>query len=100
MFAGAPLTVSNRQWAADAIDTMRVFDAKQHIVTGLVIGQLPQPSSAATTSNTPTSPLDHCTVVANVNGHIERKAAAADGTGSMYGAQRDRFSAYWLSSYV
>ncbi|KAK8046287.1 hypothetical protein PG996_014351 [Apiospora saccharicola] len=82
MFAGEPLTVSNRKWAADAIDTMRVFDAKQHVMTGLVIGQLPQPSA----TNIPLP--DHCTAVANVNGHIQRKAAAAEwsvagGAGSM-----------------
>ncbi|KAK8136812.1 hypothetical protein PG984_004752 [Apiospora sp. TS-2023a] len=84
MFAGEPLAVSNRKWAADAIGTMRVFDAKQHVMTGLVIKQLPQPSATKDT----VSP-DHCTVVANVNGHIERKAAAAaqssvaGGAGSM-----------------
>ncbi|KAK7935270.1 hypothetical protein PG985_000765 [Apiospora marii] len=78
MFAGEPLVVSNRQWAADAIGMMRALDAKQHVVTGLVIGQLPQPMGAAAgNNNTLLPPPDHCTVVANVNGHIQRKAAAA-----------------------
>ncbi|KAK8034905.1 hypothetical protein PG993_009900 [Apiospora rasikravindrae] len=81
MFAGRPLTVSNRKWAADAVGTMRIFDAKQHVVTGLVIEQLPQPAIAAGVNIASTTP-DTCTVVANVNGHVMRKAAAVTATES------------------
>ncbi|KAK7967528.1 uncharacterized protein PG986_001805 [Apiospora aurea] len=85
MFAGRPLTVSSRKWAADAVGMLRAFDAKQHVVTGLVIEQLPQPAipiiNAAAAAGThvavPSIP-DSCTVVANVNGHIVRKAATAE----------------------
>ncbi|KAK8065530.1 hypothetical protein PG997_012277 [Apiospora hydei] len=82
MFAGRPLTISNRKWAADAVSMLRAFDAKQHVVTGLVIERLPQPAvtiaaAAAGTHVVPSIP-DSCTVVANVNGHVMRKAAAAE----------------------
>ncbi|KAK8101326.1 hypothetical protein PG999_011700 [Apiospora kogelbergensis] len=81
MFGGKPLVVSNQEWAASAIGTMRPFDAKQHVLAGLVIEQLPQPAATATVP-------DHCEVITNVNGHIMRKAAAtsesaAGGVGNM-----------------
>ncbi|KAK8110803.1 uncharacterized protein PG998_007260 [Apiospora kogelbergensis] len=60
MFGASP-------WSA--IGTMRPFDAKQHVLAGLVIEQLPQPAATATVP-------DHCEVITNVNGHIMRKAAA------------------------
>ncbi|KAK8031830.1 hypothetical protein PG990_001564 [Apiospora arundinis] len=78
MFGGQPLIVSNRKWAADTMDALRIFDAKQHVLTGIVIDQLPQPAVVAGATTTHAAVPDQCMVVANVNGHLMRKAAAAD----------------------
>ncbi|KAK8856555.1 hypothetical protein PGQ11_012467 [Apiospora arundinis] len=77
MFGGQPLIVSNRKWAADTMDALRIFDAKQHVLTGIVIDQLPQPAVVAGATTTHAAVPDQCMVVANVNGHLMRKAAAA-----------------------
>ncbi|KAI1384151.1 uncharacterized protein F4822DRAFT_62599 [Hypoxylon trugodes] len=67
MFGGKPLETTSEEWATSLKPSMNRFDGQQHIVTGLLI-KLPQPAKGVARP-------DKCSVVANVTGHLVRKAA-------------------------
>ncbi|KAI1375389.1 hypothetical protein F4677DRAFT_136673 [Hypoxylon crocopeplum] len=67
LFGGQPLDTTGEAWAKSLEPMMGAFDSTQHVVTGLVI-ELPQPVKGVVRP-------DKCMVVANVNGHLFRRAA-------------------------
>ncbi|KAI2626069.1 hypothetical protein GGS26DRAFT_563155 [Hypomontagnella submonticulosa] len=67
MFGGKPMETTNEEWAKSLEPMMAGFDAMQHIVMGLLI-KLPQPTNGVARP-------DKCTVIANVTGHLFRRAA-------------------------
>ncbi|KAI1103427.1 hypothetical protein F4804DRAFT_310059 [Jackrogersella minutella] len=67
MFGGNPMETTNEEWAKSLGPMMGAFDGKQHLVMGLLI-ELPQPANGAVRP-------DRCTVTANCNGHLLRRAA-------------------------
>ncbi|KAK9416460.1 hypothetical protein SUNI508_01877 [Seiridium unicorne] len=87
MFGGEPLKTTNKEWAGEAINIIKLLDASQHHISlslelgsrgiltdspkpsGAVI-QLPQPNSSSGTSKP-----DTCTAIANGGAHMVRKAA-------------------------
>ncbi|KAI0895507.1 hypothetical protein F4806DRAFT_84462 [Annulohypoxylon nitens] len=67
MFGGSPTETTNEKWADDLDPMMKSFDGKQHLVTSVLI-ELPQPVNGVARP-------DKCRVIANVNGHLFRRAA-------------------------
>ncbi|KAI2469313.1 hypothetical protein F4781DRAFT_394838 [Annulohypoxylon bovei var. microspora] len=67
MFGGKPIETTNEKWAADLDPMMSAFDGKQHVSTGLLI-ELSQPVKGVARP-------EKCRVIANVNGHLFRRAA-------------------------
>ncbi|KAK6069287.1 hypothetical protein SCUP234_10772 [Seiridium cupressi] len=87
MFGGEPLKTTNKEWAGEAINIIKLLDASQHHISlSLTLGsrgiltdspkpsgaviQLPQPNSSSGTSKP-----DTCTAIANGGAHMVRKAA-------------------------
>ncbi|KAI0843933.1 SnoaL-like domain-containing protein [Daldinia vernicosa] len=67
MFGGKPTEATNEAWAKSLEPMMDAFDSMQHVVTNEVI-ELPQPTKGV-------SRPDRASVVAQVNGHMFRRAA-------------------------
>ncbi|KAI1209667.1 uncharacterized protein F4807DRAFT_85714 [Annulohypoxylon truncatum] len=67
MFGGSPIETTNEKWAEELGPMMSSFDGKQHVV-GNVLIELPQPVQGVARP-------DKCRAIANVNGHLFRRAA-------------------------
>ncbi|OTB05105.1 hypothetical protein M426DRAFT_10949 [Hypoxylon sp. CI-4A] len=67
MFGGKPMETTAKEWSDSLRPLMEAYDGHQHIVSAVLI-ELPQPGKGVTRP-------DKCKVIANVEGHMFRRAA-------------------------